>query len=198
MAVAGIGGIGPFDSAKMAEAIFKKIDANGDGSLDKSEIQAATKGRIGPSPELILSKFDTNHDDKLSEAEFKDSLKKMGGPGGTGPKGGMPPGGMGRMPPGGAPPSGGKSGSSDMNVYDKKDLNKDGIVTYQEKIEYALQHPEEKTESHAEANDSNNTHNDNLAITHFIRKLQSGMKYGQQGNLGVNASGIQNRFDITA
>ncbi len=122
MAVAGIGGIGPFDSAKMAEAIFKKIDANGDGSLDKPEIQAATKGRIGPSPELILSKFDTNHDDKLSEAEFKDSLKKMGGPGGTGPKGGMPPGGMGRMPPGGAPPSDGKSGSSDMKAYDKRDL----------------------------------------------------------------------------
>ena len=60
---------------------------------------------------------------------------------------------------GGAPPAGGggakpaaassasTSGSSTSKVYDKRDLNKDGTVSYEEQLLYSIQHPTEETGS---------------------------------------------------
>ena len=61
---------------------------------------------------------------------------------------------------GGAPPVGGGGGakpaaasetssssSTDAKIYDKRDTNKDGTVSYQEAMLYAIQHPADDTQS---------------------------------------------------
>ena len=145
----GIGGQGGFDPVQMAQAMFKKLDANADNSIDLSELQAAAKGRKGPSPEQILKTADTDGDSKISGTEFQQILKKTGGPGGTGPKGGMPPGGGIGGPRGagggrGPKASENEESSDDTKIYDKMDANKDGIVTYEERIAYEMDHPQAK------------------------------------------------------
>ena len=57
---------------------------------------------------------------------------------------GPPPGGPGGGPEGAQKASASNAGSqSDSKVYDKKDINKDGTVSYEEEMAYALQFPEE-------------------------------------------------------
>jgi hypothetical protein len=58
---------------------------------------------------------------------------------------------------GGAPPAGGgakpvassdssSSSSSTKKIYDKRDADQDGVVSYQEELLYALKHPPEETQ----------------------------------------------------
>ncbi len=62
--------------AEKQEAMFKKIDTNGDGSIDKSEFAAMHENRPAPpdmemSLEELFAKIDTDGDGKLSQAEME-------------------------------------------------------------------------------------------------------------------------------
>lgn len=115
------------DPAKMAENLFAKLDAGGQGYIEKSDLQSAfdkisSSSEKSSSVDELFTKLDTDSDGKVTKSEFTDTLKKVaeeldnqlmssrmrggmpgGGMGGMPPAGmgGMPPGGMGGMPPGG-------------------------------------------------------------------------------------------------
>jgi hypothetical protein len=85
---------------------------------------------------------------------------------------------------GGAPPAGGgakpiassdntsSSSSSIAKVYDKRDANQDGIVSYQEELLYSLKHPPEETQDQSAVSTS---------------QIQAGLNAYQQGQQ-VNGS----------
>lgn len=65
----------PPDAAEM----FSKVDANGDGSLDKSELEEMAAGgpQGGPSASKMIDEMDTNKDGTVSQAEFQAHMEKM-------------------------------------------------------------------------------------------------------------------------
>lgn len=58
--------------AEMRQRMFSKIDANGDGKIDKGELtKVVAKGsQGGPSAADIISKLDTDGDSSISQSEF--------------------------------------------------------------------------------------------------------------------------------
>jgi len=70
---------------------------------------------------------------------------------------GPPAGGPGGGPGGAKKASASSAGSqSDSKVYDKKDINKDGTVSYEEEMAYALNHPEDANKSQQNPQGSGN------------------------------------------
>ncbi|MGD0229847.1 MAG: EF-hand domain-containing protein [Syntrophorhabdales bacterium] len=70
---------------QVRQALFRKFDTNGDGVIDKPEMQAALeagkkyaayrqKGNL--SAEQVFEKFDTNKDGVISQGEFDVGLSK--------------------------------------------------------------------------------------------------------------------------
>ncbi len=174
MAIDAIGGASGFNLTQMAQDIFKKLDSNNDGGIDKSELQSAMK-KTGQNVDKIFSEADANGDGKIDKAENENILKKMGE---------QAPPQSGGMPPGGAQKSSAprdSSQTSNTTTYDKKDLNQDGTVSILDELVYALKHPNES--------DSN--------INALISKLQSDTTYSQQGSMAADKTGTQSLFDIT-
>ncbi len=93
-----------------------------------------------------LSKAVESGDLKAAQEAYADIKKTMsqrpsGGGGRAGGAGGPPPGGG--VPPSGAGKSSDTSETSDSSkVYDPKDANKDGTVSWKEEQDYNLKHPE--------------------------------------------------------
>ena len=81
--ISSIGGSSGFDPSTRATKFFKKLDANGDGKLDASELANMVKNGPqgqngqGPSAADILKKLDTNGDGSVSADEFAAGAKKM-------------------------------------------------------------------------------------------------------------------------
>lgn len=125
------GGGSPIDD------LFSKVDGNGDGSLDKSELKALAakiKSDTGTDVSEKLDKLADDNGGKVSKDQFQAALEKerpsgppggMGGPGGPGGTGGA--GG-----PGGA--GGTQSASKDDKTYDSLDTNRDGTVSEIERL----------------------------------------------------------------
>lgn len=122
-------------NSNTAAELMTKLDTNGDGSLDGSELhngitsivqlpstmdfaQArsdSSTGATGSSSDKFAS-LDTDGDGKLTQSEFDAGRpSSAGGPHGAG------------GPPPGPPPT--SSSSSDSTTYDPLDTNKDGIVS---------------------------------------------------------------------
>jgi Ca2+-binding EF-hand superfamily protein len=132
--------------------LFAKIDTNGDGSLDQTELKTLTdkiKSDTGKDATDMFAKLDSDSDGKLTKTEF-DAGRPQGGPQGAsatqgtseakGPDGPPPPGG-----PGGA----GGAGKSDSasKTYDKLDTNQDGTVSELERLVGAMKDAAKATKS---------------------------------------------------
>ena len=178
-----IGSVNSYSSADIAQRIFKKADTNSDGGIDKDEFSAMASSAPGgaQSKDAIDKKFaelDVNGDGKIDQSENETALKKKDAKSAP-PAGGPPPSGGAQKAAGGS----GSSSASSAKVYDKKDANKDGTVSYQEEMVYDQKHPGEVDES-ASAGSKN--------------KLQSEAGYDRQGSVSAAASQTQSALDISA
>ena len=84
---------GPKRERPNPEVIFKKLDANNDGSISLEEFKAGPRAQKDPAKaEEIFKKIDADGDGKVTLEEFKAHRPphRQGGPGG--------PGGPGRFP----------------------------------------------------------------------------------------------------
>ena len=81
----GITSIGSSTAASQIRmALFRKLDANGDGVVDKAEMKAALEsgrktsavGKKGASPGQTFAKLDTNNDGVISQSELDAALSK--------------------------------------------------------------------------------------------------------------------------
>ena len=73
--VSGISGSG-YDVTSIWQNLFNKIDTNGDGTIDKTEMGAIVS-KNGPSMEDIFSKLDMNQDGVISKNEYEEVLSKL-------------------------------------------------------------------------------------------------------------------------
>lgn len=134
--------------ASRQQEMFNKVDSDGNGSVNKSELQSMLDGiakHTGStsSTDDTFSKMDSNGDGSLNQSEMEAGMKSLmpappstmafaqtrNGDGGGGPEGvGGPP------PP---PPTGDSAStsatSSSSSDSDPLDVNKDGVVSEQER-----------------------------------------------------------------
>lgn len=76
----GGGSVGEMPSLEeMQEEMFTKVDANGDGSIDASELStmAANGPKGGPSTDELLAELDTDGDGAVSRAESDAGIERM-------------------------------------------------------------------------------------------------------------------------
>lgn len=149
-------------ASAMKEKMFARVDSDGSGAVDGSELQAMfdkfseRSGQSLGSADELLTKMDSNGDGSLDADELDSGMKSLmpppsstmefagqragGAQGGEGGQGGGPGG-----PPPGPPPSQGSSektansDSSSSTSTDPMDLNGDGTVSAQERATAALQ-----------------------------------------------------------
>ena len=113
----------------------------------KAPAQAGnTSNPIGTKME-VLSKAVDSGDLKAAKAAYADIKKTLSERPATGS---APTRGAGGPPPSGGGKSSSASGSS-SKVYDKKDANKDGTVSWKEEQDYDLKHPDEAKQAAATA-----------------------------------------------
>ncbi len=147
MGVSSISSNMSFDPA----AMFKKLDTNSDGGVDKEEFLANIKKQDGDTDEKLLKMFeetDTDGDGKISQAENEAVMKKM-------QQGGKPKG----PPPaqGAGASSKSSSSSSTSSTYDVRDTDKDGEVSIQEKLAYILKQLEENANTESTQSEYDST-----------------------------------------
>ena len=133
-------------------AMFKKLDVNADGSIDKEEFLANIKKQDVDTEEKLLKIFeetDTDGDGKISQAENEAVMKKM-------QRGGKPKG-----PPlsqgAGAASKSSSSSSTSTTTYDVRDTDEDGEVSIQEKLAYILKQLEENAKTESTQSEYDNT-----------------------------------------
>jgi hypothetical protein len=203
-----IGSSSGFASTQMANSLFKKADTNGDGGIDKTELNTMMANGPGGTKgttdiDTIFSQADSNSDGKIDQTENADQLKKIGEEMKANDKAGAgkPQGG------GGPPPAGGGGGdtaqstssSSDSNkTYDPKDANKDGTVSFAEETLYAVKHPDTSEASDSSSSKSGKTDAIKSAVSDLMDKIQTGKKYSAQGNTTTTTDGTQSIFSLNA
>ena len=117
-------------SVSRQERMFAKIDSNGDGSVDKAELQTAfdaiaqKTGGTAKSADALFGKFDTNGDGKLSASELDAGMKSLR----SKPTSTVGMAGAQGKPAAGGPAGGGSSGATSAST-DPLDTNGDGVVS---------------------------------------------------------------------
>jgi hypothetical protein len=115
-----------------ADRILKAVDTNQDGKITEDELSkamVAQGNKQGPSAAELFKQLDQGNKGYITKQDLEDGLAKADQA--KQPK--APPAGGGGG--GGAPPAAG--GTSTTTSYDPADLNQDGVVTAQERMEYA-------------------------------------------------------------
>jgi hypothetical protein len=132
------------------EALFKKIDTNGDGTISQQEFEsafvsisqkggqaadAATTAELKAKADAIYQKMDTQGNGQVTQAEFDTAAKAH-----EAQQTQHAHGHGGHHHGGGGEGGGATASSSQLKVYDPADTNKDGVVSPQEEAAYqALQ-----------------------------------------------------------
>ena len=135
--------------------MFQKLDTNGDGKIDASELKSAMPS--GVDTKSLMKQIDSNSDGSIDQSEFNAFLAKADG---TMKSGGPPPG---SPPPGGGAKASGNAGglsassSSSCKIYDPMDTNKDGKVSFMERLMYGFKHPESVKKTSGQTNSVTNT-----------------------------------------
>jgi hypothetical protein len=114
-----------------ADQIFKAVDTNQDGKITEEELSNAVEAqgnKQGPSAAELFKQLDQGNKGYITKQDLEDGLARAD------QSQAPPAGGAGG---GGAPPAGGGGGGSSTTSYDPADLNQDGVVTMQERMEYA-------------------------------------------------------------
>lgn len=101
--------------SELRQQMFNKIDTNGDGSIDQSEMTTLIEENASSLASSIFGSQDTNQDGLVSQLEFDSGMAKLGqemkgGHGAHGAKGAPPP----------------------EKVFDAADTNEDGVVSKDE------------------------------------------------------------------
>ena len=135
--VSGGSGFNPSKMAsKMAEKMMSDFDPNNTGKVTKDQFMSGltAKGVSSADATKMYSSIDTKGTGSITKSDIETAIKNgnlkppSGGPQGGTRGAGAPPGGAGA--PGGA--------SSSSKTYDAADTNKDGVVSAQEALIYAL------------------------------------------------------------
>jgi Ca2+-binding EF-hand superfamily protein len=64
-------------TSQVAQKLFKKIDTNSDGGIDKTELAAIAGSGSESDVSQLFSKMDTNSDGKIDESENESALQKL-------------------------------------------------------------------------------------------------------------------------
>ena len=120
-----------------ADQIMKRADANRDGKITEAELGNAIEaagGKQSSSVKEIFNLLDQGGKGYLTKQDLEDGLSKAAQ---SQPTQGKAAGASGGGPARGG---GGAAGASSTATADPEDLNQDGTVTQQEKIQYLLTH----------------------------------------------------------
>ena len=144
--------LGASRASAMKEKMFAKVDSDGSGGVDGSELQAMLdkvserSGQSLGSADELLTKMDSNADGSLDANELDSGMKSLLPPPSTtlafaGQRSGGAGGHPGGPPPGGPPPAKAASSedSSSSASTDPMDTNGDGTVSAQERATAALE-----------------------------------------------------------
>jgi Ca2+-binding EF-hand superfamily protein len=105
---------GGYDVTSMWQDLFKKIDTNSDGSIDKTEMESILS-KNGPSVEDIFTRLDSDQDGVIGKNEYEEALSKI----------------RTQQPPG--PPPGGRMGPANPEeIFSKLDQDGDGSISKEE------------------------------------------------------------------
>ena len=83
--IQGVGGVGStYGMSQMRQALFRRLDVNSDGVIDKTELQAALESRSKTntghagkaSLDKIIAALDTNKDGVISQSEYNAAMSK--------------------------------------------------------------------------------------------------------------------------
>jgi hypothetical protein len=109
-----------FDPTKLWENLFKKVDSNSDGSIDKTEFESAVSTMAKnqnvstDEADAMFKKLDTDSDGKVSEKEMLAALKTAGDQ----MRANMPP-----------PPPDGAQNGQDISLTDDQKKTVDSILS---------------------------------------------------------------------
>jgi hypothetical protein len=192
-----ISSISGFDPTKLWENLFKKVDSNSDGGIDKTEFESAVstmaknQNLSTDEADAMFKKLDADGDGKVSEKEMMAALKMAGDQ----MRANMPP-----PPP---PPNGATDATSTADAT----AETDGQNAMFSDLIKSLQSSDARSATSSSDNSSvsslfsdlveslksSNGNDDEIAslINNFLQELQTSTQYTQSGSLTASTSTTQ-------